>query len=276
MMLSHCCAILLWTSPVAGLTSIRPSPAPGWRASKIKSPRQNSSSSSELSATISFSGDASCKLVMENASVESVSEFLQSPDSDIYLLGTSNAELAEGHEERTKRDKSKNKRNSQLWECRQPVVDFIGLKLQPVFVYKVLRIAPGHVQVSIVDARTNILEASRNPAKQAIKSMLESSTFEGESVFTVHPPDAPRDDSTTSKKKMTENCVLSMELRLTLLISLPPFMPLPPGFNSLGGAIVRRTGKARTKQLLDQLQEAYRQHCEQKAIPEMSRKSVSD
>jgi hypothetical protein len=32
---------------------------------------------------------------------------------------------------------------------------------------------------------------------------------------------------------------------------------IPPGFNSIGSAIVRRAGKSRTKQLLNDLQTAY-------------------
>ncbi|CAJ1948895.1 unnamed protein product [Cylindrotheca closterium] len=267
---SHCCVILL-SSPVTALIAIPPSPTSGGRSAvKIRS-RQNSSSSSELCSTLSFSGDASCTLEMKDASVESVSDFLQSPSSDIYLLGTSNCSKQD--EENTGRSKQEKKTKedgeSQLWECKQPVVDFMGLTLQPVFVNKVLRASQGRVVVSIEDARTDIVKASKSPGSRAVTSILESSTFKGESVFSVQSPHDGEDN-------LDESCTISIELRLTLLIPLPSYMPVPPGFNALGSAIVRRTGKSRTKKLLRRLREAYYEDCEEKSQNPTSNKSVSD
>mmetsp|Transcript_35656 Transcript_35656/g.86317 ORF Transcript_35656/g.86317 Transcript_35656/m.86317 type:complete len:326 (+) Transcript_35656:35-1012(+) len=285
---SHCCVILLLSSPATALSSAQTSRSPGWRSAfKIISRQNSSSSSSGLHATLSFSGDASYTLEMKDATVESVSEFLQSPRSDVYLLGTSNIAKQED-EEKTSDDsnkKSKKDDEGQLWECKQPVVDFMGLKLQPVFINKVRRVARGHVVVSIEDARTDIMKASRNPANRALTSILKSSTFAGESVFTVQPRVLNDDEDsiingggeTNSLDDDDESsCMLSIELRLTLLIPLPSYMPIPPGFNSLGSAIVRRTGKSRTKRLLQRLQAAYHDYYEEEKGPSLSIKSVSD
>ncbi|KAL3936389.1 MAG: hypothetical protein SGBAC_008280 [Bacillariaceae sp.] len=198
--------------------------------------------------------------------MESVSEFLESRKSDSYLLGTKNFSK-QSEEERASDDNNKkaNKEDGkgQLFECKQPVVDFMGLKLQPVFLSKVLRVAQGHVVVSLEDSRTDIVKASRNPANRALTSILESSTFEGESVFRVRPSSTTLSDEDDTIDG-DENCMLSIELRLTLIIPLPSYMPIPPGFNSLGSAIVRQTGKSRTKKLLERLQEAYYDyHCEE-------------
>lgn len=275
---SHCCIILL-SSPVMALTSTQPSPSQGGGRSSLKiGSRQNSSSSSELCATLSFSGDASCSVEIKDATVESVSDFLQSPSSDMYMLGTSNC--LKQDEETTKHAKKKttkgNKKKTekdvgQLWECKQPVVDFMGLTLQPVFVNKVLRVAKSRVVVSIEDARTDIVKQSNSPASRAITSILESSTFAGESVFTVQPHAVNKGDKSGS----AETCMLSIDLRLTLLIPLPSYMPIPPGFNSLGSAIVRRTGKSRTKKLLRSLRDAYYDHSKE-TNQDPSAKSVSE
>jgi hypothetical protein len=214
------CFMLLLNLPlqVASLPAVR-----------IPSRRSTRNSSSVLSASvISFAGDASATLDLD-APLESVQEFLQSSKSDMYLLGT---------ETYTKRDDG-------LWDCQQPIIVFVGLALQPVFVHRLDRQPPSQVSISIVDARTDIVKNPNSPANRAVASVLETSSFKGKGIIS------------TKSSATSGACQLSIELSLTLQIPLPSFLLIPPGFNSIGSAIVRRAGKSRTKQLLNDLQTAY-------------------
>lgn len=190
-------------------------------------PRIAKGNISSLAGTISFQGDSSATLVLD-ANLESVQSFLQSSQSDMYLLGT----------------ETYAQREDGLWDCQQPIVDFIGLSLQPVFVNRLDREPPSTVTISIVDARTDIVKNPNSPANRVVANLMKTSKFVGKSRISV---------SSTKDR----GCQLSIDLNLTLQIPLPPFLPLPPGFNKLGSAIVRTTGKSRTKKLLKDLQEAF-------------------
>jgi hypothetical protein len=166
-------------------------------------------------------------LDLEDTSLESLQDFLQSSSCDKYLLGT------EAYVER----------EDGLWDCQQPFIDFMGMSLQPVFVHRLDRQVPSTVCVSIVDARTDIVNKN-NTANRVVASVMKASKFDGKSIISV------RSVSTTA-------CQISIALNLTLQIPLPPFFPLPPGFNSIGSALVRKTGKSRTKRVLQDLRDAY-------------------
>eukprot|EP00980_Cylindrotheca_fusiformis_P004248 scaffold918_cov126-Cylindrotheca_fusiformis.AAC.27 len=190
---------------------------------------RSSRNSSVLSASVlSFAGDT-CATLELNAPLESVQEFLQSSHSDRYLLGTD----------------VYTKREDGLWDCHQPVIEFFGLSLRPVFVHRLDRESPSQVSINIVDARTDIVKNPESRTNKAAASILEASSFVGEGVVSAKP-------GATSGA-----CELSVDLSLTLHIPLPRFMLIPPGFNSIGSAIVRRAGKSRTKELLKSLQRAY-------------------
>ena len=194
-----------------------------------------------LNALISFKGDSSGVLNID-ASLESVQDFLQSPASDLYLLGTDSGV----------------KRNDGLWDCQQPIIDFLGITLQPVFVNRLDR-QPDFVSVSIVDARTNILKNPQSLGNRAVSNLMSNSKFIGKSIISAkslpHTNDSP-------------GCQVELKLNLTLEIPLPTVMRLllPPGFNSLGSAIVRKTGNSRTKKLLKDLEVAFLQHCKTEKI----------
>jgi hypothetical protein len=188
----------------------------------------------QLDATISWSGDANASLEF-SAPTASVQEWLfQSPqDSDVYLLGsTKPRQRADGN-----------------WDCPQPQVELLGLALFPVFVNGLARDPPTNtVTVTIVEARTDIEKDSR--ANQVVASVMKQSQFTGRSVIR-----AVQGGSSNSRQATT--CQLTVDLSLTVNIPLPKFSLLPPGFNTIGSIIVARTGRSRTKQLLEDLRDAY-------------------
>jgi hypothetical protein len=181
-----------------------------------------------LAATLSFDGDSRASMSW-NAPAESVQEFLQSPASDFDLMGTKDA---------------KQQPSSNLWDCRQPRIDFLGIDLVPILVNNVKRAPPDAVTVSIIEARTEIA-GTPSPANRVVASLLEKSKFVGKSRVRAR------------KEGRGSACTVSVDLNLKLEVPLPPFMLLPPGFNSLGSAIIGQTGKTRTKQFLTSLKQAY-------------------
>lgn len=222
-------SVLLFRVSCLMLLLILPLQASSFSSSPIKPRNPTQDSTSELAASVlSFAGDSSATLKLD-APLESVREFLQSSKSDKYLLGT----------------ETYKKRDDGLWDSHQPIIEFIGLSLRPVFVHRLDRKPPSGVSVSIVDARTDIVKNPNSRANRAAASVLKSSSFIGEGVISTKPG------------AESGACELSIELSLTLQIALPPFLLIPPGFNSIGSAIVRRAGRSRTKQLLKGLQAAY-------------------
>jgi hypothetical protein len=183
----------------------------------------------QLDATISWSGDASTSLEF-SAPTASVQEWLiQSPqDSDMCLLGSTKPM----------------QRDDGNWDCPQPIVEFLGLALLPVFVNGLARDPPTNtVTVTILEARTDIEKYSR--ANQVVANVMKQSQFTGKSVIRA------------LEGSNQGICQLDIDLSLTIQISLPKFSFLPPGFNMIGNAIVARTGRSRTKQLLEHLRDEY-------------------
>lgn len=183
-------------------------------------------SSSRLGATISWLGDSKASIELPDYNNDdtidySIQDWLQSSDSDFHLLGTTNASPRSCGE---------------LWDCRQPRIQFLGLDLVPIFVNRLER-TTSSVTVTIVDAQTEIGNSGKR--NRAVAKIMQNSKFLGESKIVA-----------------MEN-TLSVDLTLTLQVKLPPFLPLPPGFNTLGSAMIRRTGKSRVQQLLRDLNQAY-------------------
>jgi hypothetical protein len=188
-------------------------------------------------ADLKFSGDSRASLEFEVRSVDHVMEWLQTPSaSDFQLLGTTDATLV--HE------------SDGLWDCPQPRIEFMGLDLQPTFVHKLHRQPNTVIVVEVVDSRTDVLNPN-NPANRAVGSLLGRAKFKGKSII-----QAAAVSSTTDNIDI-EACRLRVDLTLTLHVPLPPFVLIPPGFNSIGSTIVKRTGKSRTEQLLRDLKDAY-------------------
>jgi hypothetical protein len=167
---------------------------------------------------------------------------LQSSDSDPYLLGTTDAE----------------QRPDGLWDCRQPRVEFLGLDLVPIFVNNLQR-QPTATKVTIVDARIEILKTTG--ASRVVASVMEKSKCVGNSIIRVVSTSTGSSSSTTTSgdDEDRSSCQLSVDLTLTWQVFLPPFVLLPPGFNTLGSAIVRRTGASRTKKLLEDIKQAHQE-----------------
>jgi len=50
---------------------------------------------------------------------------------------------------------------------------------------------------------------------------------------------------------------LTLSVSLTLIIDLPPFLPVPPCFNSIGSRIIKSTCRKRLDQLAIDMRDAY-------------------
>ena len=222
------CLFLLLLLQSDTVKSFAPTPAAPLRVLLSRSSK-TTTTTFQLDATISWSGDASTSLEF-SAPTASVQEWLiQSPqDSDMYLLGsTKPMQRGDGN-----------------WDCPQPKVEFLGLALLPVFVNGLARDPPTNtVTVTILEARTDIEKDSR--ANQVVANVLKQSQFMGKSVIRA------------LEGSDQGICQLDIDLSLTIQIPLPKFSFLPPGFNMIGNAIVARTGRSRTKQLLENLRDEY-------------------
>ena len=214
--------------------------------------KSTTKSSTKLRATLSWSGDATASLELDNndnaAQGLSIRDWLDDPAaSNIPLLGTDDVE----------RNRDGN------FVCRQPPIDFLGVALQPVFVNKISRSRPGCATVSILDAKTNVKGgpggSRTSMAGSAIQSLMQDSQFQGRSVIQAN-------DSSNR---------LTVDLNLTLNVKLPPFMLLPPGFNSMGSSIMKRAGKARSRELLKDLQRDYQQWVAKKMAVSSGNRSLS-
>lgn len=190
--------------------------------------KNNHVSSTRLAADLSFSGDSNALLEFD-APVTHVQEWLQNAAaSDMQLLGTSDA--------------TRLSKDPTLWECKQPRIDFMGLDLQPYFIHRVERRTGNIVTVEVVDSRTDVLNPN-NPANQVVGSLMARAKFSGASRIQA--------------RGKGQKCQLVVDLTLTLHVPLPPFVLLPPGFNSVGSSIVTRAGKGRTQKLVQDLKVAY-------------------
>lgn len=193
---------------------------------------KNRDTTTQLYGDISFKGDARSFLEFE-APPAQVMEWLTTPSaSDLTLLGCKTATRQAG---------------SGLWECLQPRIDFMGLDIQPCFYHDLQRKSTSSssiVIVEVVDSKTNILNDS--PANQVVASLMERAKFSGKSII-------------SSRKVGATQSRLDIDLTLNLHVPLPPLVLIPPGFNSIGSTLVKRTSTARTKKLLEDLKSSYLQ-----------------
>jgi hypothetical protein len=128
----------------------------------------------------------------------------------------------------------------------------------PVFVNEILRPPTvDRVVSNIVEARTDMAAGgdTRNRAK-AIMSIMERSTFEGR--YTVNwRGSSTTSASSTPPSSAPQGWTLSGDLELTLIVPLPLFVPLPPGFNTIGSRIVKGTCQKRVETNLMEVRDAY-------------------
>ena len=163
-----------------------------------------------------------------------VQEFLQSGDSTSALLGTENYAV----------------REDGYYDCIQPSIGWFGMQLMPVFVNRLDKIHGDYaseVKIQIVGARTNIVKTKQQDDETSttplVARLMEKCNFEGTSTLLVNEND--------------EGWNMSFDLKLTLQISLPPRVPLPPGFRMIGSRIVSTTCTKRARQTLHNIKDAY-------------------
>lgn len=143
-------------------------------------------------------------------------------------------------------------RSDGMYDCIQPGVDWFGTELLPVFVNRIDRseAGAGAVTVRIVEARSDIRSGGGGPAGSVIQSVMKSSKFVGRYGVAWRASQRGR----TSRR---DGWILSADLALTLSVPVPPLLPLPPGFNSIGSTIVKSTCKSRVEENLSNLRDAY-------------------
>jgi hypothetical protein len=189
------------------------------------------------SPTISINNNVDNSNDKENR--KSLSKFLTSPASDTVLLGKTSTCT------RIEDEKSTNQgEGGELWECRQASVAFFGMQISPVFINRLVRSTTmNEVTITLLDS-TSEVEGGR--LGNTLASVMKKSKFDGRNTITWKELD--------QEEKMIH---LEGKLNLTLTITLPPFLPLPPGFNAIGSKIVERTCAERLKQNLVEVSDAY-------------------
>lgn len=205
-------------------------------------------STTSLFGTIRFVGSASARLstppsvTADEEAGKCLSSFLTSAASDSVLLGTKKCKRTNAYEENA---------TEEVWECRQANVEWFGMQLTPIFVNSIEKDpSQSKVVISIIDAKTEIAKGGR--IGSTLSSVMERSVFEGRNSISWR-----KGGDLGSNDGDSQTYTLEGDLRLTLTIDLPPFLPLPPGFNTIGSKIVARTCKERLRQNLRDISEAY-------------------
>jgi len=205
-----------------------------------------------LGGTIKFVGNANARLSIPSLTIinnvdnnykenrKSLSNFLTSAASDTVLLGKTST--CTRIEDGTSTNQGVGG-GGELWECRQASVAFFGMQISPVFTNRLERsTTKNEVTITFLDSRSEV-EGGR--LGNTLASVMKKSKFEGRNTITW-------------KELQQEDFLLEGKLNLTLTITLPPFLPLPPGFNAIGSKIVERTCAERLKQNLNEVSDAYR------------------
>jgi hypothetical protein len=209
-----------------------------------------------LGGTIKFVGNANARLSIPSPTIsinnnvddkndkenrKSLSKFLTSPASDTVLLGKTSTCTRIEDEKSTNQDEGE---GGELWECRQASVSFFGMQISPVFTNRLERSTTmNEVTITLLDS-TSEVEGGR--LGNTLASVMKKSKFEGRNTITWKEVGVQQ-----------EEFLLEGKLNLTLTITLPPFLPLPPGFNAIGSKIVERTCAERLKQNLVEVSDAY-------------------
>lgn len=182
-------------------------------------------------ATCEFKGESSTSIDIPLASstnTKTLPEWLLSNESDPFFLATE--EYAP--------------RSDGAWDAFQPSVDWFGLELVPVFVISLQRTATS-VSSLITEAKSDIRSGQDSVRGRLVSGIMEKSTFRGGNTVAWQ------------ETKSGDGWTLQADLSLTVSIPLPRFLPLPPGFNSIGSRVVQSTCKSRLEKFAVDLQEAY-------------------
>ena len=198
-------------------------------------------SSTKLFGTIKFVGNAQVSyetppIVISSQDDEdkSLSKFFTTSASDEVLCGGKTNTIIEDDNDNG---------DGVLWESRQGDIGWFGMTLSPIFINRITK-NTDNVVVLLEDGRTEVLESGRLGLGNTLASAMKLSNFDGRNVVTY-------------KSNDDQGYTLDGALQLTLTIELPPFLPLPPGFNSIGSRIVQSTCKGRLKQHLVEISGAY-------------------
>merc|ERR1711967_25054 len=101
------------------------------------------------------------------------------------------------------------------------------------------------VSISIIEARTEVISGDRDSVRgRAVSKLMQKASFTGRNALSW-------------ERSAGIGWILTARLTLTLVLPLPPFVPLPPGFNTIGSAIVQTTCRERATQNLLDVRDAY-------------------
>jgi len=204
---------------------------------KVQIRRSNSeriSSTSSIGA-INFEGSGSSEInisLPSGATQErSLEAFLRCEESDCILLGSDNFRA------------TGSSGNSKLYQVTQPSIEWFGSRLVSTFTNRIERPAKqSKIMISIVEAQTQVLSGN-NTGGGLMSRIMQRSTFTGGTVLTW--------------QISGNNYVLKADIQLNLSVDVPRFLPLPPGFNTIGSQIVSSTCKSRIQQNVKHIKDAY-------------------
>jgi len=222
-------------------------------------------STTQLYATIKFAGESSTTMdiPMPNNVTSSISsaaaasipskylltDWLSSTEATEFFLGTSNyKKRSDDDDDDYTHD---NKTHDGLWDTVQPPVDWFGLTLSPVFVIQ-LSHSEGRLVTNIREARSDVLSGKDSPTGRLVSRLMNKSTFQGGNTVTWKTK-----NSDHHHHHNNSGWTLTLSVSLTLIIDLPPFLPVPPGFNSIGSRIIKSTCRKRLDQLAIDMRDAY-------------------
>lgn len=197
--------------------------------------RSRTTSTSRINGTIEFQGESttSIQVPLPNTA-KSLDQWMLSEESDRFFLGTLDYRM----------------RDDGRYDAFQPSVDWFGLELVPVFVIQLERDqTENQVAAMITEARNDIKAGKDSATGRLVSRVMGGSTFKG--------------GNTVVWQETTNGWTVQADISLTLSIKLPPFLPLPPGFNRIGSRIVKSTCKSRLEKFIVSLQEAYLEWAEE-------------
>lgn len=215
--------------------------APGAESRTIAAADAPRETDTGLFGALRFAGDAEISADIPPGGA-SLGRFFASEAADPILVGVSNESSTYRRLESDGGDGT-----ATTLECRQKsLTDFLGLTLTPIITSRITKsVDEGGLVVDILDART---EVSEGRIGSTLRRLLERATFVG-----------------SNRVSWTEHgggyrLVARMDLLIT--VDLPPLLPLPPGFNSLGSRIVRSQSRGRLQESVDDIARAYREWSE--------------
>jgi hypothetical protein len=215
--------------------------SPPWRSPRFgnSSSRKASSASASLNA-LKFDGTGTAEVTVSlppGAPPErSLPAFLRSSDSDGLLLGSASYQKVSSQE------------GNLVWEVSQPPIEWFGTKLMSTFINRIDRPAEQNkIVVAIEEARTEIATSDDSGNRASLMSnIMGRSSFTGGTELTWQ-----------QGGETSNEWSLRADIRLDLAVNVPKFLPLPPGFNSIGSQIVGSTCKIRIQQNLQDIKDAY-------------------